>query len=248
MGQQARYRAGVGQLGNRRVLREAWGMFRVHYLRVAVVALLAFAPPMVLATLLASVREGLGSTAGTMAELGWVVGLLALIFVRLLGPVVFAGYLDEAVGQEYFAGRRYSMREVLDSLPWGRLVVADLVVVGGTVVGLSVMVVPGLVWLTLFALVGPVIVQERRDLVDAFRRTYAISRPAWSRVLILVVSAIAIEQGIDELVHDAVHDLGLGTQVAVTWLVYATAGAMVGLIEVALATELMARSPRITNG
>ena len=164
--------------------------------------------------------------------------------IRLAGPVVYAGYLDEAVGHEYFRGHRLHFRTILRTLPWGRLIVADIVLIVGATIGFALLVVPGLVWLTLFALVGPVIVQERHGLADGFARTLHLSRRAWPMILLLVVALILVELAVHEWVHQTLHHQDFWIEVAASWLVSAVIGGFVGLVEVALATELMARNPR----
>ena len=235
--------AGEGPLTYGRVLREAWGMFRQHYWRVALVALVLFVPPPLLTGLLRGLRDSLEADPGLIRGLGYMIGLLMATTIRLLGPVVYAGYLDEAVGHEYFSGHRVRFGNVLRTLPWGRLLIADIILVVGTVVGLSLFVVPGLVWLTLFTLVGPVIVKEHHGVIDGFRRTYQLSRASWPMIAVLVVTLLAAEQFAHEAVHQAVHHASIGVQIAAVWLVAAIIGGVVGLVEVALASELMARAP-----
>lgn len=235
--------AGEGPLTYGRVLREAWGMFRQHYWRVALVALVIFVPPPLLATALRGFRESAEADPGLTRGLGFIIGLLAVTLIRLAGPVVYAGYLDEAVGHEYFKGHRLHLRTVLTTLPWGRLIVADIVLIAGTTIGLALFVVPGLIWLTLFALVGPVLVQERHGLVDGFARTLELSRRAWKHILLLVVVLIIVEHAAHEWVHHALHHSDFWIEVTASWLVSAVVGGFVGLVEVALATELMSRDP-----
>lgn len=244
MNQRSTYVAGEGPLTYGRVLHEAWGMFRRHYWRVALVALVLFVPPPLLAASLRELRDSLEADPSLVRGLGFIIGLLMVTLIRLFGPVVYAGYLDEAVGQEYFKGHRVYFGTVVRTLPWGRLLVADLVLIGGTTIGLLLFVVPGIVWATLFALVGPVIVQERRGVIDGFARTFRLSREAWHLVLVLVVAFIAAELIIHEIVHQVTHHSDFWLQVTASWLVAALIGGIVGLIEVALATELMARHPK----
>lgn len=237
------YVPGEGPLTYGRVLREAAGMFRRHYLRVAVVALVLFVPPPLLAEAIGRLRDLLEADPGLIRGLGYGIGLLVAVLINLLGPVVYAGYLDEAVGHEYFKGRKQHFGTVIRTLPWGRLLVADLILILGTVAGLAILVLPGLVWMTLFGLVGPVIVQERHGIIDGFTRTFRLSRPAWRMILVLVVGFIAMELVIHEFVHQLFHHTALWLQIASAWVVSAVIGGVVGLIEVALATELMARDP-----
>ncbi len=241
---------GEGPLTYGRVLRQAWGMFRRHFWRVGLVALVLFVPPPLLVVMLDGLRESLEADPGLVRGLGFVIGMLIATMVQLFGPVVYAGYLDEAVGHEYFHGRHVRFREVLRSLPWVRLVIADLILVIGTGIGLLLFVVPGLIWLTLFVLIGPVLVQERHGISDGFSRTFQLARGAWQMILVLVVALLAAENAIHEIAHQLFHHSPVWQQVMAAWVVSASIGGIVGLIEVALASELMARSPlpRVEDG
>ncbi len=237
------YTLGEGPLTYGRVLRQVWGMFRRHFWRVALVALILFVPPPLLAIMLDGLRESLEADPGLIRGLGFVIGLLTVTMVRLFGPVVYAGYLDEAVGHEYFRGRHVRFRDVLRSLPWVRLVIADVVLVVGAVIGLSLFILPGLIWLTLFVLIGPVLVQERHGLTDGFSRTFQLARGAWQMIAVLVVASLVAENIVHEVVHQLFHHSPIWQQVTAAWIVSASVGGIVGLIEVVLASELMARTP-----
>lgn len=237
------YPLGQGALTYRGVLRQAWGMFRRRYGRVAIVALILFVPPPLMAAALDVVRDSLEADPALVRGLGYVLGLLMVTVIRLFGPVVYAGYLDEAVGHEFYHGRYVPFPDVVRTLPWGRLVVADVILLVSVGVGLALFVIPGIIVLTLFTLVGPVIVQERHGVIDGFRRTYQLSRAAWPKIVVLVVPLLAVESAAHEVVHVAFHDSALWLQIMTTWLVAAFIGGTVGLVEVALASELMARTP-----
>ena len=237
------YTLGEGSLTYGRVLRQAWGMFRRHFWRVGLVALVLFVPPPLLVIMLDGLRASLEADPGLIRGLGFIIGLLAVTMIRLFGPVVYAGYLDEAVGHEYFHGRHVRFRDVLRSLPWVRLVIADVVLIVGTVIGLSLFIVPGLIWLTLFVLIGPVLVQERHGVTDGFSRTFQLARGAWQMILLLVVTLLVAENIAHEIVHQLLHHSPIWQQVTAAWIVSAFVGGIVGLVEVALASELMARSP-----
>ena len=234
--------AGVGPLTYRGVLRAALGMFRIGYWRVGLIALILFVPPPLIIAVLDGALDGIEGDPGLIPGLGFLIVIAITLAIRLFGPVVYAGYLEAAVGHEYYHGERVRFGAVLRSLPWVRLVVADIVLVAGTVIGLALFVIPGLVWLTLFALVGPVIVQERLPVIAAFRRTFQLSRNAWKMIAILIVVLLGAEHFIKEVMHEALHESALGAQIFGEWLLAAVIGGIIGLVEVALATELIARS------
>ena len=191
---------------------QPWACSGVGYLRVAVVALVLFVPPPLLIAVLEGVLEGIEGDPGLIPEIGFIIAVLIALAIRMFGPVVYAGYLEAAVGSEYYHGTQMRFRAVLRSLPWVRLIIADVIVVAGTVAGLSLFVLPGLIWLTLFTLVGPVIVQERLPVVAAFKRTYRLSRKSWKMIFLLVVILIGAEHVLDELMHEFVSEKSLVAQ------------------------------------
>jgi hypothetical protein len=218
-------------------------MLRQGFYRVGAVALIVFIPPALLAELAQEFAEDI-ETGSDPVRVAILLGAIGLVIVfKLLGPVAYAGYLDSAVGERYFHGHDRPVGEVIRSLPLLRLLVADLTLVLAVTGGLALLVVPGLLIGTLFGLVGPVIVQERRGVLDAFRRTARISRPAWRLILLLVVIPIGLESTVEEIVLERAHEIHPVAEVVAEWVLAVTVGAAVGLIEVAMATELMARTP-----
>ena len=71
---------------------------------------------------------------------------------------------------------------MLRSLPWGSLILADLLATLIIVAGLLALIVPGLVAITLLAVVGPVIEIEHRAALGALRRCVHLVRPHFWRV------------------------------------------------------------------
>ena len=132
---------------------------------------------------------------------------------------------------------------MIHRLPHGKLVVADVILV--TICGVLALffVIPGIVALTFFCLIGPVIVTEQHTVIDAFRRSARLVRPHFWMVLFLVVIPLLIE---DQIMHGLDFNL-IGTRVIDEFLVNAVIGAavgsIVGLLEVVLAHEFRARDP-----
>jgi hypothetical protein len=239
---------GDGRLTFGRVLGHAAGMLRFGFGRIAVVALILFVPPSILAASVEHALAGFEQDPDALLGLGVIVSVFAAATLRLLGPVVFAGYLDEAVGAGYFHGQQHRMRHILRSLPWGRLLIADVVVLGGTALVATLFVIPGLAFYLLFGLVGPVLVQEGRGLRDSFTRTMRLSLTALPMIAVLVLVPTLFELALHELVFRALHGAGLGVELVAEWLLAALIGGSIGVVEVALASELMARNPVPATG
>lgn len=234
---------GTGALGPGLVLRHARGMWRARAGRIAGAAFVFFVPPAAVYFGAELVRDARADTAGPARLLLLAAVIATASMARFLGAIFFAGFLDLAIGDDYFRGDQRTLREVLRRLPWKPLLGVDLVVTSTAAIGLGLLVVPGVIVYVLFGLVGPVVVQERRDVWDALRRTYRISRPHGLLVLALVVIPLGIEHALAEIVRHAVQDDGLLLVVGAEWLIAVTMLAVVGVMEVALATELMARAP-----
>ena len=223
-------------------------MLRAGFFRVGLVALLVFLPPAVLSELLEEVPDDLDPSSDPVAFAIVAAVIFVIVVLKLLGPVAYAGYLDELVGAEYFQGRRRPFMDDLRALPLMRLLIADVALGVAVTLGLGLLIVPGIVIATLFGLVGPVIVQEHRGLVDAFRRTARMSRPAWRLILLLVVFPLGLEDLVEEVVLEQAHQLHPIFEAIAEWVLAVTVGAAVGLLEVGLATELMARVPDVDSG
>ena len=80
-------------------------------------------------------------------------------------------------------------------------------------------------------------------------RQWSIFRSCRTRASVLIASGsqrllLAVEHAFHEWVHHAMHHRDFWLEVTANWLVSAVIGGFVGLVEVALATELMVRNPR----
>jgi hypothetical protein len=101
--------------------------------------------------------------------------------VSILGAVFLSGFVTRLVGGTDDGSESVSVREVLRTLPWARLVGADLMVALIVVAGLIALVIPGLVAINLFAVVGPVIEIENRPVIAALRRSAHLVRQHFGR-------------------------------------------------------------------
>lgn len=179
-----------------------------------------------------------------------VAEVAALVATQAIGPllatVVYAGIVA-AVVEARRERSRPSLSPLLRALPYRRLVAADLLLTVLVAVGLLILVVPGVVLLTWFALVGPAIESERRGVASAFRRSRELVRPHFRQVALLVVPAFLAEGAIAGLAESGSVE-ALGDTLAGEWI-----GSVVGnllaapvfaLAVVVLFWELPARSSR----
>ncbi|MGH2955668.1 MAG: hypothetical protein ACRDL6_01570 [Solirubrobacterales bacterium] len=131
--------------------------------------------------------------------------------VSLLGEAFYAGVVAAAV-LEWRAGRRLPRAGALArAIPYRRLVASDLLLVLGAAIGLALLIVPGVVFLTYFFIAPAVIKLEGRGVRDAFRRSAELVRGSFWRVfaigLVAVLGTELASEGLGYLMHTIVADV-----------------------------------------
>jgi hypothetical protein len=192
-----------------------------------------------LETLAVPVRS---QAVGSRALVEVVLALVAAA-IGALGTVFYPGLLDRIVGAEQRGHVRPSIGTVLRTLPYGRLIGAELVLVVLVAIGLLLLVVPGVVAFTMFALVGPMITIEDHGVRSAFRRSASLVRPHFWLVFFLVALPLGVESAVVHAVEDAVHGHHVVLRFLEHGIVGAVVGSIVGLVEVHLAFVLTAAHP-----
>jgi hypothetical protein len=172
------------------ILRETWRLYTSFFARFAVIALTVFLiVNLVNALVSLAIGEGVGAAA-LLGLIGVVVSIVGMFWLQ--GALVYAvadvrdGRFDSSTAEVFGRVRPHL----------GALVGAGLLAGLGIVAGLALLVVPGLVLLTWWCLIVPVIVLERRAIGEAFSRSRALVRGhGWSVfgliVIVLVVGWIA---------------------------------------------------------
>jgi len=215
------------------VLRGAGSTYRAHPRTVVGLAVVVFGVAAALDTLAVRALDGL---AGYTVLVALATGPLS---VSMAGIVLYAGMLDRVVGHHLYGHGQPTIRDALRTLPWGRLLAADAILVAATTIGTALFVVPGLIVFTLFCLVGPLVNIEGIGVGAAFRRSASLVRTApWPTVFLVTVPTY-VEVTLMHAVefHEADHAYLLAFGVSA--VIGATVGAFVGLFEVTLAYELL---------
>jgi hypothetical protein len=221
----------------RPVVAAAFGILRRRFLLVAGAALVVFG----VGALVDVVADEAADRAG--GDPGIVAAVLAATSMAFIGAEFFAGLLDRVVGEEERGHPRQTLGQVLRTLPYGRLIAADLLLMLGAAALALLLLVPGLVFYAFFCLVGPVVVMEDRKVFAAFRRSARLVRTRFWLVFLLVVLPVLIEEDLVHGIVAAVDSLGPLAVFAVNALAGAAVGSVVALVEVTLAHRLAMRNP-----
>jgi hypothetical protein len=168
--------------------------------------------------------------------------------LNVLGAVFLSGFLCRIVGQTEHGHEPASLWQVARSLPWSRLVRADLLVFLLVAAGVIALVIPGVILFCLLALAGPVIEIENRPVRAALRRSAHLVRPHfWWVALVAAVPLlvpIRIQVGGDDTgSHGVAH---IVEEVVLHGFVDALIEAAVGLVLVEICFRLIAmdKTPR----
>jgi hypothetical protein len=226
----------------RPVVAAALGILRRRFGLVAGAALVVFGVGAIVDVLADEAADRAGDNPGIVAA------VLAATSMAFLGAEFFAGLLDRVVDEEERGHPRQSLGQVLRTLPYGRLIGADLLLMLGTAVLAILLVVPGLLFYTFFCLVGPVVVMEDRKVLAAFRRSARLVRTRFWLVFLLVVLPVLVEEEIVHGIVEAVDRLGPLAVFVVNAIAAAAVGSVVALIEVTLAHRLAMHNPEPVPG
>jgi Uncharacterised protein family (UPF0259) len=168
--------------------------------------------------------------------------------ISIVGTVLLAGFACRLVGSSEHQRESLSFREIARSLPWGRLIAADLLVALLTVIGLVLLVVPGLVVLTLLAVVGPVIEIEHRRVVAALRRSARLTRQHVWTVVLLATIPMAVAGELEALAPEPDHAGEIAEFLIVRGLAEGIVEAAIALLLVELCFQLIDADGRPVAG
>ena len=162
------------------ILRRTWELYRAHPRHLIAIAAIVYVP--------------VGVIAALLALLGWqgillanVLNLAAIFLVQ--GALVKAvedvrdGRVDLGIAETFgHAGQRLVT-----------LAAASILATIGIVIGLILLVVPGLVLLTWWLVLSPVVVLEHRPVLESFGRSRALVRgSAWPVFGVVVLTVLVL--------------------------------------------------------
>jgi Uncharacterised protein family (UPF0259) len=220
-------------LSIRGIATEAMVLFGRHWKTLAPIAVAVLLPQAILGTFLGEVEVDRIETVGDVIHL---LAIPLFTCVSLAGEVLLAGVITALVMQ-WRAGRPLpGAREFVRSLPWLSLIAADVLIAIGAAIGLLLLIVPGLLFITYFAISPAVIEIERRRVWDAMRRSASLVRGHFRRVFLLIIGAIVITEGIAEGLAQLLHGFlpELVSEIAVDGLLESSQGLVIALTAISL--------------
>ncbi len=149
-----------------------------------------------------------------------VVAALAQAVTSLLGEVFYTGAVALLIGRTE-PGDRPSLRRLARSLSYGSLIAVDLLFGLGVAIGLVLLIVPGVVAFTWFALAGPLVELNGLGVWEAFARSRRLVRGHFFAVLMTLGPIMLASEAVTDAALRAGHEV-LGDSLWSDWLVEST--------------------------
>jgi hypothetical protein len=209
----------------------AWRTFKAEPGRVVVPGLVIFgidALQGTLFTILAVDHLGIESVIS-----GFVLG------ASTLGLTFYSGMLERLIGSVERNEPPQPITDVLRTLPWARLLLADLILLLVGSAAAVFVLLPGLLLDTVFALVGPLINLMDYSVPQAFRRSVLLVWPHVLLVFCMIALPLAIEHELLILIHELVPHEYVGLVFLTSFVIGDIFGMALGLLEVTMAERLV---------
>ncbi len=147
----------------------------------------------------------------------WIVLVAAIghSIVALFGDVLYTGIVARAVVSVRLGDHR-SLWEIVRTLPYLRLALADVLLAVIVGIGIVALIIPGLIFLAWFALIAPAIELEERRVFAAFRRSRELVKGNVLRVMVLLVPLLLLDDLLSSLVQSK-ELLGIHSGFFVDW-------------------------------
>jgi hypothetical protein len=169
------------------ILGESWRLYTKFFTRFFLVALIVF---LIVNLVNAGLGAALGSGSGIFLLLALITTVVSLVGTFWLqGTLVYAvedvrdGRIDSSIGELFERVRPYL----------GILIGAGILAGLGIAIGFVLLIVPGLILLTWWCLIVPVIVLEGKSVGESFSRSRELVRGhGWTVFGIVIISALLI--------------------------------------------------------
>jgi hypothetical protein len=155
-----------------------------------------------------------------------VPALLGQVAATSVGEVFFAGVVMSAVTESMEGRPRAPLRALVRTIPFGGLIVVDLLFSLGLAFGIVLLVVPGLVFFARYVLAAPVLEVEHAGVRRAFSRSRSLAR-GHALALLLLLGGVWLATA---LLSDYLAENGgtaLGESLAADWAIAIVVGVLI---------------------
>jgi hypothetical protein len=202
-------RPAVAKVDPRGVARDGWTLYREHWLLLTIVAVIVLLPQTVLDSQFGDIEV---ERIHSFADVGKLLTVPLAVAINLGGEAFYSGVVAGIALSWREGVRRPPVKTIARRIPYLTLIGIDLVVALGTTIGLVLLVIPGLVFVT-YTFVASALVETRGlGVRAALRESFELVRGNFWRVALVGISVYvgteAAAQIASALVHGAELDAG----------------------------------------
>jgi hypothetical protein len=230
---------GTARATIRSVVRTGLGTYRRSFWAIVITAVLVFAPIDLVVTVGTTLAVRFAEGSDVLSAFLWTSGTALSIAGTTLSLVFFSGVVDRIVAVDQKGEEGIPLGEILKRLPTVRLVLAAILSVALTVVGLLLLLIPGFVCMVLFAIVGPVIVIEDLGVWQGLRRSASLTKGHALLVIVTVLVPTTLDEQISSWFEHFAWYAHPWVQLPLDVGSTAVIGGLVGVLEVTLAHALI---------
>ena len=214
-------------------LAEAFSLYRRHWKLLAPLAIAVLLPQAIFGSILGDLEVDRVESVGDAVHL---LSIPLFTVVALGGEALLAAVITGLVREWRVGHRPPPAGAFIRTFPWITLIMVDLLLAVGTAAGLFLFVIPGLLFITYFAITPAVVELERRGVVDALRRSASLVRDNFRPVFVLVVGAAVVTEGLAEGLTQVFHQLApeVVSDLAIDALLESIQGLIVALVAISL--------------
>ncbi|UGS37498.1 hypothetical protein [Capillimicrobium parvum] len=177
----------------RALFAEMLRIYRRHWRWLMLAAALVFLPLALVDGLVEEIRSGSDVAKGGLALLTTVE--------HMLGDVLFNGLVAAAVIAWRQGGPRLGIFAVARTLPWPTILALEVAIPVVTAVGLLLLVIPGIAFATYVTLAPAVVKVEHLRAWPSVKRSFALVRGNFWRVLLVLVLLVGVAAAVEELLQ-----------------------------------------------
>ena len=216
------------------LLHQVWRIYRRRWKLLVPLAVLILIPQTVGDALFGEIEIERIHSATDVAKL---ISIPLALAINLGGEAMYAGIIAAGVS-EWIHGRELNdLGRVARSIRYGRLIAVDLILIVGTAVGFVFLIVPGIVFYTLFVISPALVELEEMPVREAMRRSRELVRGSFWRVLWFTVVVLALSDVVTLVLESPIH--GLQGEIVFNLVIEALVEPFQGLTTVILALGLL---------
>ncbi|MDP9188229.1 MAG: hypothetical protein M3O25_03155 [Actinomycetota bacterium] len=216
------------------ILRDVWRAYRAHWKLLIALSVLLLAPQAAADAFLGEIEIEKVENLNDVLKLASVPFTLG---INLFGEALYSGIIAVLIVKWRNGEQLGDLREHARTIPYGRLIAIDILIVFAVAAGLILLIIPGVLAFT-YLLIAPALVEiNKLTIRQAIRQSVELVRGSFWRVLGFALVVLALSDGFTAVLEAPLH--GVKGEIVFNLGVHALLEPFQGLATVLLALALI---------